>query len=66
MVVAGPMTKYAEDLVPLLKIIVGPNIHKLKLDEVVDVKKLKICYVKSTNCLYSSPVTEETIDVIMK
>ncbi|EDO30796.1 predicted protein [Nematostella vectensis] len=37
----GPMCRYAEDLLPLLQIMAGENGVKLKLDEEVDVSKLK-------------------------
>ncbi|KAK7910322.1 hypothetical protein WMY93_015006 [Mugilogobius chulae] len=38
----GPMCRYAEDLLPMLKILAGPNADKLSLDTKVDLKKLRI------------------------
>ncbi|XP_055055856.2 fatty-acid amide hydrolase 2-B [Misgurnus anguillicaudatus] len=37
----GPMCRYAEDLLPLLKIMAGPNTDKLSLSDKVDLKKLR-------------------------
>ncbi|XP_018576559.1 fatty-acid amide hydrolase 2-A-like [Anoplophora glabripennis] len=45
MVVVGTLTKYVEDIIPLLKVLVAENICRLKLDQPVDVKKLKIYYI---------------------
>lgn len=42
----GPITRYACDLSPMLKIMAGSNAGKLKLDEQVDLSKLKIFYVE--------------------
>ncbi|KAI2662782.1 Fatty-acid amide hydrolase 2-B [Labeo rohita] len=38
---SGPMCRYAEDLLPLLKIMAGPTADKLSLSEEVDLKKLR-------------------------
>ncbi|XP_067903823.1 fatty-acid amide hydrolase 2-A isoform X3 [Heterodontus francisci] len=37
----GPMCRYAEDLIPMFKVMAGPNISKVKLDEEVFIKKVK-------------------------
>ncbi|XP_067852968.1 fatty-acid amide hydrolase 2-A [Heptranchias perlo] len=37
----GPMCRYAEDLIPMFKIMAGPNVSKVKLDEEVFIKKVK-------------------------
>lgn len=42
----GPMTRYACDLSPMLKVLAGPKASKLRLDEPVDLSKLKIFYVE--------------------
>lgn len=42
----GPMTRYACDLLPMLKIMAGKNATRLKLDEPVDLSKIKIFYVE--------------------
>ncbi|XP_037116225.1 fatty-acid amide hydrolase 2-B [Syngnathus acus] len=38
---SGPMCRYAEDLLPMLKIMAGPNAAMLSLDEKVELKKLR-------------------------
>lgn len=43
----GPMVRHAEDLKPVLKIIAGEKAPLLKLDEPVDLKKLKFYYKES-------------------
>uniref|UniRef100_A0A1B0GQF6 Uncharacterized protein n=1 Tax=Phlebotomus papatasi TaxID=29031 RepID=A0A1B0GQF6_PHLPP len=40
----GPMSRYATDLKPMLKIIAGDNASKLRLDEPVDLSRVKIFY----------------------
>lgn len=42
----GPMTRYACDLVPMLRIMAGPRVDKLRLDEPVDLSKLKVYYIE--------------------
>ncbi|XP_051757644.1 fatty-acid amide hydrolase 2-A [Ctenopharyngodon idella] len=37
----GPMCRYAEDLIPMLSIMGGPNANKLSLSAEVDLKKLR-------------------------
>lgn len=51
----GPMTRKASDLLPLLKIISGDNAKNLKLDEKVDLKKIKVYYQK--DCLNTKLVS---------
>ncbi|KAK1890276.1 Fatty-acid amide hydrolase 2-A [Dissostichus eleginoides] len=38
---SGPMCRYAEDLLPMLKIMAGPNAHMLSLNTKVELKKLR-------------------------
>lgn len=40
----GPMCRFAEDLLPALKVLAGKNANQLRLDESVDVTKLKVFY----------------------
>lgn len=40
----GPMSRFATDLKPMLKIIAGDNAKKLRLDEPVDLSRVKIFY----------------------
>ncbi|XP_008321624.1 fatty-acid amide hydrolase 2-B [Cynoglossus semilaevis] len=37
----GPMCRYADDLLPMLRIMAGPNLKMLSLDMKVDLKKLR-------------------------
>ncbi|XP_031632192.1 fatty-acid amide hydrolase 2 isoform X2 [Contarinia nasturtii] len=49
MVVAGPMSRYAKDLLPLLKIMADPKKEcLLKLNDKVDVRKLKYYYIRES------------------
>ncbi|XP_059608648.1 fatty-acid amide hydrolase 2-A [Phlebotomus argentipes] len=40
----GPMSRYATDLLPMLKILAGENASKMRLDEPVDLTRVKIFY----------------------
>ncbi|XP_074056111.1 fatty-acid amide hydrolase 2 [Macrotis lagotis] len=42
----GPMCRYAEDLEPMLRIMAGPGVHKLKLDKKVPVQKIKFYWME--------------------
>ncbi|XP_069923463.1 fatty-acid amide hydrolase 2 isoform X3 [Oryctolagus cuniculus] len=42
----GPMCRYAEDLTPMLRVMAGPGIKKLKLDAKVYVKDLKFYWME--------------------
>lgn len=67
MVVAGPMTRYATDLKPLLKVLAGPkNVTNLKLDESVNVKKLRYFYIPQSGDLRTSPVSSDLQDTMTK
>lgn len=60
MVVAGPMTRYAMDLKPIFEVLVGPkNVNILKLDEKVDVKKLRYFYCLDSGDLKCSAISSE-------
>ncbi|GAB1598937.1 fatty-acid amide hydrolase 2-like isoform X1, partial [Argonauta hians] len=63
----GPMCRYAEDLKPMLRIMARENAKKLKLDEPVDLSKLKIYYMEhDEGGLFSSSVQPEMKSVIHK
>ncbi|XP_070504292.1 fatty-acid amide hydrolase 2 isoform X1 [Chironomus tepperi] len=67
MVVAGPMTRYAMDLKPILEVLVGPkNANILKLNENVDVKKLRYFYCLDSGDLRCSGLCSNTRDTINK
>lgn len=44
--VTGPLCRYACDLIPVYRVLAGPNINKLKLDKPVDLKTLKVYYME--------------------
>ncbi|RZC34514.1 fatty-acid amide hydrolase 2 [Asbolus verrucosus] len=66
MVVAGPMTKYVDDIKPFLKVLVGENVHKLKLDEPVNIKNIKIYYVQDPKDPFVSPFRDEMKQLMTK
>lgn len=55
----GPICKKAEDLIPLLKVLVGPKVTQLKLDEQVRLDKLRIYYQESSGELRLSRMSPE-------
>ncbi|KAL1109907.1 hypothetical protein AAG570_014141, partial [Ranatra chinensis] len=67
MVVAGPMVKYGEDIIPFLKLLVGAdNLQHLNLDSKVDLKDVKMFYVTDPGDLRVSPVSEEMRMTMLK
>lgn len=61
----GPMSRYAADLLPMLRIIAGPNAAKLRLDEPVDIKKVRIFYQTSDGGgSLISPVDEDIANAL--
>lgn len=60
------MTKHAVDMKPLLKVMAGNNSSKLKLDEPVDISKLKIFYQFSNNAPLVDPVDPEITAAMKK
>ncbi|XP_029033097.1 fatty-acid amide hydrolase 2 [Osmia bicornis bicornis] len=42
----GPMCRYAQDLQPMLKVLAHKNIDMLRLDEKVDMSKIKLYYME--------------------
>ncbi|CAG9788716.1 unnamed protein product [Diatraea saccharalis] len=61
----GPMTRHAVDLKPLLSIMAGENSPKLKLDQPVDITKLKIYYQLSNDAPLTDPVDPD-IKMVMR
>lgn len=56
----GPMCRRAEDLLPIMKVISDKHIGRLKLNEEVDIKKLRWFYQETdTGSLFVSPVAGE-------
>ncbi|KAK4874128.1 hypothetical protein RN001_013488 [Aquatica leii] len=66
MLTAGTLTKTANDIAPLLKILVDKNVDKLKLDEKVNVKNIQVFYTLETEDLKISPFTPEMKNKIVK
>ncbi|KAF5291400.1 hypothetical protein FQR65_LT01710 [Abscondita terminalis] len=66
MITVGTLTKTANDISPLLKVLVDENINKLKLDDPVDLKNLQVYYVLHSDDLRISPFTKEMKNGITK
>uniref|UniRef100_T1GBS8 Amidase domain-containing protein n=1 Tax=Megaselia scalaris TaxID=36166 RepID=T1GBS8_MEGSC len=67
MVSAGPMSRHAEDLLPLLKVLVcDEKKTSLRLDENVDLKKLRYFYISENGVVASTPVNSETQNQMKK
>lgn len=67
MVCAGPMSRYASDLKPIFKVLLEPELKSvLKLDEQVDVKRLKYFYVPSIGMRQCNPINNDTANVMYK
>uniref|UniRef100_A0A6G1SMF3 Fatty-acid amide hydrolase 2 n=1 Tax=Aceria tosichella TaxID=561515 RepID=A0A6G1SMF3_9ACAR len=58
----GPMTRYACDLVPMLKVLAGPKVDQLKLDEPVDMSSLKLYYIEDFNDPLASGCNTDIIE----
>ncbi|XP_043278396.1 fatty-acid amide hydrolase 2-like isoform X2 [Venturia canescens] len=56
---AGPMCKKGDDLIPLLKVLIGDNVSKIKLDTPVNLKNLNIFYQEGSGDLRASKVNNE-------
>lgn len=66
MVQAGPMTRHAEDLKPLLKILVGDKIHLLKLDVPVTMQNVKVYYIEENRDIKCSSVCQPLREALKK
>lgn len=54
----GPITKFAADLAPVVKVLVGEHISKLSLDIEVNVREIQIYYNLDSSPTYS-PLRKE-------
>lgn len=64
---SGPMCRYAEDLLPMLKIMAGPKASMLSLNTTVDLKKLRFFTVPHDGgSPFTYPVSRELIDIQRK
>ncbi|XP_024143468.1 fatty-acid amide hydrolase 2-B [Oryzias melastigma] len=64
---SGPMCRYAEDLLPMLKIMAGPNVNMLSLNTKVDLKKLRFFTIPHDGgSAFTYPVSKELMDIQRK
>uniref|UniRef100_A0AAQ6A0W2 Amidase domain-containing protein n=1 Tax=Amphiprion ocellaris TaxID=80972 RepID=A0AAQ6A0W2_AMPOC len=64
---SGPMCRYAEDLLPMLKIMAGPKAHMLSLNTKVDLKKLRFFTIPHDGgSAFTYPVSKDLIDIQRK
>ncbi|XP_068443603.1 fatty-acid amide hydrolase 2-B [Clinocottus analis] len=64
---SGPMCRYAEDLLPMLKIMAGPNARMLSLDRKVDLKTLRFFTIPHDGgSPLTYPVSKELIEIQRK
>lgn len=63
----GLMTRYAKDIKPVFKVILGDNVQKLTLDNKVDMKKLKVYYAEEfDDSFLLNPVDSELKEAVRK
>ncbi|XP_064568988.1 fatty-acid amide hydrolase 2 isoform X2 [Zonotrichia leucophrys gambelii] len=63
----GPMCRYAEDLEPVLRVMAGPGVSKLKLNEKVALEKIKFhCMDHDGGSIFVSPVDKEILQAQKK
>ncbi|XP_040853755.1 fatty-acid amide hydrolase 2 isoform X3 [Ochotona curzoniae] len=63
----GPMCRYAEDLTPMLRVMAGPGIKKLKLDAKVNLKDLKFYWMEHDGGSFLiSKVDQDIIEAMKK
>ncbi|KAK2899891.1 fatty-acid amide hydrolase 2-B isoform X2 [Channa argus] len=63
----GPMCRYAEDLLPMLKIMAGPNAQMLSLNTEVDLKKLRFFSIPHDGgSPLTSPLRKELLNIQKK
>nr|XP_022916721.1 fatty-acid amide hydrolase 2-A-like [Onthophagus taurus] len=65
LVTSGPMAKKSEDLLPMLKIITK-NDFRLKLNQEIDVTKIKIFYSTSIECFKNGPIGNDCLKAVEK
>ncbi|NWU90094.1 FAAH2 hydrolase, partial [Upupa epops] len=63
----GPMCRYAEDLELMLRVMAGPGVNKLKLDEKVSLEKIRFhCMDHDGGSIFVSPVDKEILQAQKK
>ncbi|KAF2897334.1 hypothetical protein ILUMI_08829 [Ignelater luminosus] len=66
MVTAGTITKYSEDIIPFLKVLLGQNVEKLTLDKPINVKEIEVFYEFDYGDPKISPLGKEMRNAIQK
>uniref|UniRef100_A0A7E4ULT7 Amidase domain-containing protein n=1 Tax=Panagrellus redivivus TaxID=6233 RepID=A0A7E4ULT7_PANRE len=68
MLSVGPMCRYAKDLAPLLRVLVGNDAadNKLKLGQRVPIKKCKFFYMEGLNTPLTEPLSSEVLGGLRK
>ncbi|BFF90172.1 fatty-acid amide hydrolase 2 [Drosophila madeirensis] len=67
MVCAGPMSRSAKDLLPIMQVLLEPELKSvLKLDQKVDLKRLRYFYIASNGMPQCNPINTETERVMYK
>ncbi|KAH8312455.1 hypothetical protein KR044_010819 [Drosophila immigrans] len=67
MVCAGPMSRHATDLRPIMSVLLEPSIRGvLKLEQQVDLKRLRYFYVANNGMRQCNPINKETERVMYK
>ncbi|EEB15591.1 glutamyl-tRNA amidotransferase subunit A, putative [Pediculus humanus corporis] len=65
--VIGPMSRFASDLLPMFKVMASDHVEELKLNEKVDVTKLKYYYMEDdSGSVLTSSVEEEIKEAVRK
>ncbi|XP_055348935.1 fatty-acid amide hydrolase 2-A-like isoform X2 [Paramacrobiotus metropolitanus] len=62
----GPLCRYAEDLAPFCKVLLGPNAKALSLDTEVDLSKLRVHYLLQIENPFITPVERCIKDAVLK
>lgn len=67
MVAAGPMARYADDLIQLMKVLAEAKISKkLLLEESVNLKSLKYFYIPCNNMIQCNPIGKDEQKLMIK
>ncbi|XP_055692914.1 fatty-acid amide hydrolase 2-B [Lutzomyia longipalpis] len=67
MVAAGPMTRYAKDLLPIFKVLVGPKLAStLELNVKPNVRKLRYMYLTDIKDLKVAPVGKDMLGALRR
>ncbi|XP_032331513.1 fatty-acid amide hydrolase 2 [Camelus ferus] len=62
----GPMCRYAEDLAPMLRVMAGPGIKKLKLNDKVNLKDLKFYWMEHDGGSYLMSKVDQDLILAQK